>query len=125
MEVAQTRRYAPSGYVPNMGTFCYAGDVRIIARRTLRDFWNKGPWRDSEQPLRAWFAEARKAEWRSPHDIKSRYRSASMVGHNRVVFNIGGNKYRLVVAVRYDMGIVFIRFIGTHRQYNRIKAGEV
>jgi len=99
--------------------------VRIISRRTLREFWEKSAYRDSEQPLRAWFAEARKAAWRTPHEVRGQYRSASVVGKDRMVFNIGGNKYRLVVAVRYDIGIVFIRFVGTHSQYNRIKAEEV
>ncbi len=88
--------------------------MRIIARRTLREFWARYP--DAERPLRAWFAEAHRAEWRSPADINARYPSASVVANNRVVFNIGGNKYRLVVAIRYDSRIVFIRFIGTHQQ---------
>ena len=92
--------------------------MRIIARRTLREFGARHP--DAERPLRAWFATARGAEWRGPADIKGRYPSASLLTHNRVVFNIGGNKYRLVVAIRYDARIVFIRFIGTHQQYDRI-----
>jgi len=108
-----------------MGTICYYDGVRIIARRTLKAFWEKSGCRDSEQPLRAWFAEARKASWRTPHEVRAQYRNASVVGNDRVVFNIGGNKYRLVVAVRYDMGIVFVRFVGTHRQYDRIGAEEV
>ena len=97
--------------------------MRIIARRTLRDFWVRHP--DAERPLRAWFAETRCSEWSEPADIKARYPAASLLAGNRVVFNIGGNKYRLVVAVRYDARIVFIRFIGTHRQYDRINAGTV
>ena len=104
---------------------CYAVIMRIIARRTLRVFWQKRAHRGAEQPLRAWFAEARKATWRKPQDIKNQYRTASAVGNNRMVFNIGGNKYRLVVTIRYDLGIIFVRFIGTHRQYDRIKVEEV
>ncbi len=77
------------------------------------------------QPLVAWFREAEVAEWRSPADIKRHYATASFVGDDRVVFNIGGNKYRLVVAVRYELGIVFIRFVGTHAQYDRIDARKV
>ncbi len=75
--------------------------------------------------MRAWFAEAHRADWRGPMDIKARYPSASVVANNRVVFNIGGNKYRLVVAIRYDARIVFIRFIGTHRQYEKIDVASV
>lgn len=99
--------------------------MRIIARKTLRDFWGKNEYRDSEQPLRAWFSETRKAAWKTPHEVKSLYRSANLIGNNRVVFNIAGNKYRIVAAVRYDMGIVFVRFVGTHSQYDRINAEEV
>ena len=92
--------------------------MRIIARGTLRDFWRWHP--DAEQPLKAWFAEAREAEWKTPQAIKGRYRHASFMGDNRVVFNIGGNKYRLVVHVSYCFGIVYIKFIGTHVDYDRI-----
>lgn len=80
---------------------------------------------DVEQPLRAWLAEAKKAQWRRPQDIKDHYRSASFLGNDRVVFNIGGNKYRLVAAIRYEFSILYVRFIGTHKQYDKIKAEEV
>ncbi|MEK7475839.1 MAG: type II toxin-antitoxin system HigB family toxin [Candidatus Coatesbacteria bacterium] len=99
--------------------------MRVIARSTLRSFWERSGYRDSEQPLRAWFAEARKADWKTPQQVKAQYRTASVIGNSRVVFNIDGNKYRLVVAVRYDLGIVFIRFVGTHSQYDRIRVEEV
>jgi mRNA interferase HigB len=99
--------------------------VRIIARRTLREFWGERSHRDAEQPLRAWFAEVRRAAWRTPADIKAAHRNASFVGSDRVVFNIGGNKYRLVVAVKYSAQLVFIRFVGTHADYDDIDAGEV
>src|ERR1043166_1305832 len=108
-----------------MGTNCYTHLVRIISRRTLRVFWEKRLYRDSELPLRAWFGEAKRAKWLTPQDVKDQYRSASILGDGRVVFNVGGNKYRLIVAARYDLGILFIRFIGTHRQYDRINAEEV
>jgi len=94
--------------------------MRIIARRTLREFWEVHP--DAEQPLKAWFVEATQAQWQSPNDIKQTYRNASIVGNNRVVFNIKGNDYRLIVHVRYDIGIVFIRFIGTHQAYDKVDA---
>ena len=97
--------------------------MRIIARRTLREFWLRHP--DAERPLRAWFAEARGAAWRGPAEVKAQYPSASLLADNRVVFNIGGNKYRLVVTIRYDARVVFIRLIGTHRQYDRIDVASV
>jgi mRNA interferase HigB len=99
--------------------------VRIIARRTLREFWESPGHQDSEQSLRAWFAEASKADWAVPADIKRQHRNASFVGSSRVVLNVGGNKYRLVVAIKYPSRILFIRFAGTHAQYDRIDAETV
>ena len=92
--------------------------MRVIAIRPLRAFWKTHP--DAEQPLKAWHREAKTAIWEKPSDIKARYRTASVVGDNRVVFNIGGNKYRLVVRFHYAYGIAYIRFICTHPQYDRI-----
>ena len=97
--------------------------MRIIARRTLRAYWHQHT--DAEQPLRAWYAEAKPTDWKSPADIKARYASASIIANNRVVFNIGGNKYRLVVAIRYDLGIIYIRFVGTHAEYDKIDAATI
>ena len=94
--------------------------MRIIARSTLRNFWELYP--DAEQPLKAWYDEASRAEWDSPTDIKNIYRNASIIANNRVVFNIKGNNYRLIVHVRYDIEIIFIRFIGTHKEYDNIDA---
>jgi mRNA interferase HigB len=99
--------------------------MRIISRKALREFWKQRQYADSEQPLRAWFREASKADWASPSAIKAMYRSASIVGNNRVVFNIAGNKYRLVVKVNYPYRVVYIRFVGTHRQYDEIDATEI
>jgi mRNA interferase HigB len=99
--------------------------MRIIAIKTLRDFWGMPEYRDAEHPLRAWYAEAKKANWKGPEKIKEDYRSASIVGNNRVVFNIRGNKYRLVVAARYEIGLVFVRFIGTHARYDKIDARRI
>jgi len=92
--------------------------MRIIALSTLREFWERHP--DAETPLRAWHALASRAEWKTPGDIKAAYRNASFTANNRVAFNIKGNDYRLVVAVHYDRGMMYVRFIGTHRQYDRI-----
>jgi len=97
--------------------------MRVISVKTLKLFWEKHP--DTESPLRAWYTEAKKARWQGPQDIKTEYRTASILRNNRVVFNIKGNKYRLVVAVKYDFQIVYIRFIGTHAAYDDIRAEEI
>ncbi len=99
--------------------------MRVIARKTLTEFWRRPGCGDAEQPLRAWFHEAKAADWKTPADVKAAYRSASILGNNRVVFNICGNKYRLVVAINYRTSIVFIRFIGNHAEYDRINAREI
>ncbi|AVQ89165.1 type II toxin-antitoxin system HigB family toxin [Plesiomonas shigelloides subsp. oncorhynchi] len=97
--------------------------MKIIAIKTLRDFWTANP--DAEQPLKAWVDEASKAEWKSPAEIKEQYRSASILKNRRVVFNIKGNNYRLIVAIAYQRGWVFIKFIGTHKEYDKIDAETV
>jgi mRNA interferase HigB len=97
--------------------------MRVIAIARLRQFWEKHP--DAEVPLRAWYAAASRAQWRTPADIKAAYRHASFLANDRVVFNIKGSDYRLVVAVRYEQGIMFIRFIGAHREYDRIDAETI
>jgi mRNA interferase HigB len=99
--------------------------MRIISRKTLRQFWEQRAYSDAEQPLKAWFREASKADWSGPPAIKAMYRSASFVGNNRVVFNIAGNKYRLVAKVNYPYRVIYIRFVGTHRQYDAIDVTEV
>jgi mRNA interferase HigB len=99
--------------------------MRIISRKALREFWKQRQYADSEQPLKAWFREASRASWASPAAIKAMYRSASLVGNNRVVFNIAGNKYRLVVKVNYPYRMMYIRFVGTHRHYDEIDATEI
>lgn len=97
--------------------------MRIIALGTLRDFWVKHP--NAMGPLAAWYAIASRVRWTSPADVKSAYGNASFVGGNRVVFNIKGNDYRLVVAMHYNRQIAYIRFVGTHLQYDRIDATTV
>ena len=97
--------------------------MRIIALSKLRVFWNKHP--QAEIPLRAWHADASRADWKSPADIKEAYRSASFLPNKRVVFNIKGNDYRLIVTVHYNRGMMFIRFVGTHAEYDRIDASTI
>ena len=99
--------------------------MRVISVKKLREFWSKPLYRDSEQSLRAWYVESKNRDWSSPHEIKRAYGTASIIGNERIVFNICGNKYRLVVAVKYDFKIFYIRFIGTHRQYDAIDAKEI
>lgn len=97
--------------------------MRVLARKTLRDCWTKHS--DSEEALKAWFFEAKHAQWQSPVDIKKKYPHASILNDNRVVFNIKGNNYRLVVKINYDYGQVFIRFVGTHAEYDKIDATAI
>ncbi len=97
--------------------------MRVIARKTLRDFWLTRP--DCEHQLKAWFRETENAVWKGPHDIRRAYPSASFLADNRVVFNIKGNAYRLVVRINYGYGMVWIRFVGTHAQYDKIDASNI
>jgi mRNA interferase HigB len=97
--------------------------MRIIAIKTLKDFWEQHP--DAEQPLLAWLDEARKANWSTPVEIKAQFRNASILKSRRVVFNIKGNDYRLVAAVAYRFGAIYIKFVGTHKQYDAIDADTV
>ncbi|HVJ36657.1 MAG TPA: type II toxin-antitoxin system HigB family toxin [Stenotrophomonas sp.] len=97
--------------------------MKVIAVRSLREFWERHP--PAEQPLKAWYDEAKHAHWQQPQDIKLRYASASFVGRNRVVFNIKGNDYRLIVAVAYRFQAVYIKFVGTHAEYDRVDAATV
>lgn len=92
--------------------------VEIVTRLNLREFWEKHP--GATIPLQTWFHDVERATWNSPADIKAVYRNASFVANNRVVFNIMGNHYRLVVVVVYQYGVVYIRFVGTHAEYDRI-----
>jgi len=94
--------------------------MRIIAFRTLREFFEKPEYANSEASLRAWYHEVKAAEWTSSNELKQQYKNASIPGEGRVVFNIKGNAYRLVVAIDYEFQVVFVRFIGTHKQYDKI-----
>lgn len=97
--------------------------MRVIAKGTLRDFWEIHT--DCEEQLKSWYAEAIRANWESPQDVKKLYPSASILVGNRMVFNIKGNNYRLIVKINYDYGIVYIQFVGTHAEYDKIDASNV
>lgn len=97
--------------------------MRVIAKRTLRDFWEKHA--DSEQSLKSWYHESQNAQWKTPNDVKKHYPSASILVNNRIVFNIKGNKYRLVVKINYDFQIIWIRFVGMHAGYDKIDATKI
>jgi len=99
--------------------------MRIIAFRTLKTFWEKSEYADSEASLRSWYHDARSSEWINSNELKQQYKSASIVGQGRVVFNIKGNKYRLVVLIDYEFQVIFIRFIGTHKQYDKIDSKTI
>ena len=113
---------SPNGniYLDNIMGTDYS--MHIIKRKTLIDFYEQPEFQDARGPLEAWYYEARHAQWAIPDDIKNQYRSASILKNKRVVFNIAGNKYRLVVRINYDSKTVFVRFIGTHRKYHTIDA---
>ena len=97
--------------------------MRIIAKKILRDFWIEH--NDCEQQLKAWFQETSKCEWTSSNDVKNNYPSASILGSNRIVFNIKGNHYRLIIKINYDYQMIWVRFIGTHAEYDKIDASKV
>jgi mRNA interferase HigB len=99
--------------------------MRVIAKSTLKKFWQRPGCGDSRGPLQSWYEEAIKASWPSPQAVKDQYAQASFCGNNRVVFNVGGNKYRLVVELQYRAGIVWVKFVGTHAEYDRIDVESV
>lgn len=97
--------------------------MRVIAKKTLKIFWEKH--RDCEQQLKTWHDEVKQANWKTPKDIKVNYPSASFLEDNRVVFNVKGNSYRLIVKINYKYKMVWIRFVGTHAEYDRIDASKI
>jgi mRNA interferase HigB len=97
--------------------------MRVVAKKILRNFWGKHS--DSEDQLKTWYKEASKAKWTNPTDIKNEYPKASILKAGRVVFNICGNKYRLITHINYLRQWVFIRFIGTHTDYDKIDAEKI
>lgn len=108
---------------PILGYNWYNQCMRIIAVRTLRRFWEMHA--DAEQPLRAWYQDARVSHWGTPQRIKECYANASIINSERVAFNIKGNDYRLIVAIRYDLQIAYVKFVGTHAEYDKIDAVTV
>ena len=106
-----------------MSIFDKIWKLRIIAKKILRDFWDIHP--DSEQQLKSWYQETSNAEWTIPRQIKKEYPTASFLSDNRVVFNIKGNHYRLIVKISYDYKMVWIRFIGKHAGYDKINAKTI
>ena len=101
----------------------YICHVRVIAKRTLRNYWTIH--KDCEEQLKSWYKEAEEALWKGPRDIKRDYPTASFLRDNRIVFNIKGNRYRLVVKINYAYGLVWIRFVGTHAEYDKIDALKI
>lgn len=100
--------------------------MRIIAKKTLRKFWESSfDYLESKEPLEAWHAETLKADWSTPQDVKQQFRSASILKDSRVVFNIKGNHYRLIVKINYPYRVVYIRFVGTHKQYDDVDVETV
>jgi mRNA interferase HigB len=97
--------------------------LRVIAKKILREFWERH--NDCEQQLKAWFQEVSKAEWENHNEIKAEYPSASIIGNDRTVFNIKGNSYRLIVKINFDYQMVWIRFIGTHSEYDKVNAKTI
>lgn len=99
--------------------------MRVIAKSTLVRFWSQPTYADSKAALQSWHDEAIKANWKTPQNIKEQFSHASICGNNRVVFNIAGNKYRLVVEMQYRVGIAWVKFIGTHRRYDEINVETI
>lgn len=97
--------------------------LRIIAKRTLREFWELHP--DSEQHLKTWYETAKKSDWKNANEVKQTYKSASVLKNNRIVFNIKGNDYRLIVKFNFERGWAFIRFIGSHKEYDKVDATNI
>lgn len=97
--------------------------MRIIAVKTLKDYWEQFP--DAERPLQYWYKEVTAADWSSPNDLKGQYGNASVLTSKRVVFNVHGNTYRLIVDIEYRLKIVFIVWLGTHKEYDKINAKEI
>jgi mRNA interferase HigB len=99
--------------------------MRIIAVCTLREFWSRAGRRDAEEPLETWVQVVKAADWSKPTDVKEMFRSADILRNGRVIFDIGGNKYRLITAVHYRGKRVYVRFIGAHSDYDKINAETI
>lgn len=99
--------------------------MHVVALRNLESYWQQPAHSAAHAALKAWFAEAKAATWTTPQDVKSRYANANIIANNRVVFNIKGNDYRLIVAIAYKMQYVYVKFIGTHAEYDKVDAATV
>ncbi len=115
-------KFKKSLLAPNAGAR-YNGYMRIISRKVLREFWEHHS--DAKEALQSWYSETKQAEWSSPAEIKAIYRSVSILPNNRTVFNIKGNHYRIIVAISYEFSVVYIRFVGTHAEYDKIDATTI
>lgn len=127
LELGSLEYNAKKKIVPNTG-ICYNYNrlvhyMRVIARKTLKVFWSK--YKDAEQPLKAWFELITSRPFDSPNQIKAIFGTSDILPGDRVVFNIKGNKYRLIVAIKYKPQIMYIRFIGTHSEYDKIDARKI
>ena len=122
-QTKHSSRQIQRGDLPFVPDWDYIARMRIIAVSYLRFFWESNP--DAEQPLKSWVDEVKKANWSQPSDIKAQYRSASILKNRRVVFNIKGNDYRLVVSVTYRYQAVYVKFVGTHGEYDAVDAETV
>ena len=99
--------------------------MRVIALSTLRNFWELPAHRNAEQPLRAWYFEAMAATWLNPAELKAQFQSVSILKAGRVVFNIKGNDYRLITSISYKQQAIFVKFVGTHVEYDKVNAETV
>lgn len=99
--------------------------MRIIAFRTLKEFWEKPQYTDAEISLRSWYHDAKISAWKNSNELKQQYKNASIIGEGRVVFNIKGNIYQLVISIDYDFQVIYIRFIGTQKQYDQLNAKTI
>ena len=99
--------------------------MHIVALRNLEKFWQQPKGKAAEGALKAWFAEAKAAKWTSPQEVKNQYANASVIANNHIVFNIKGNDYRLIVAIAYKLQYVYVKFIGSHAEYDKVDATTV
>jgi len=97
--------------------------MRIIARSTLRRYWARHP--DVADALEAWYQDVNRAVWKTPNDVKRAYPNASIIAGSRIVFNIKGNQYRLIIATSYEYSVIYIRFVGSHQEYDRVDAATI
>jgi mRNA interferase HigB len=99
--------------------------MRIIARSRLIEYWKQKKYKAAEEPLKAWYDEVKQAKWKNFNEVKADFPKASLAGNGRIVFNIHGGVFRLIVKIEFKMNVVFIRFFGTHKEYDMINADEV